>query len=330
MKDITIFNNLIKQEPHFTQLFYNFLKVNLFRQSFLDLIKFDFDKKIIDFEHFQVEYHLSKYGKPDIVLQSYETEILFEIKSWYNRGLTKNQPDGYYKYLKQNSARHKALILICPEDYEHLDIFNQRIDKIKSENDNIYLQTIYWEEIASQIKSKELDLQSPLIKEYLIFFNNWFQLEPIFLNNVNLTIMFGPEFPESLQKMMQFVENQYDYFQEKIEFPIKWSNEKKWEEYGFKITLPYESGYLFIGIWFDYWKKTGNPFCISLYTVDKKLIKLFNKSIAFVKLEPAIKFGEWVVTFIDKNIFIDEKNCQKLITNKLMEIINGINQDSLE
>ncbi len=322
--DITIFDGIVKTEPNFTQLFYSFLRFKPFRYAFLDLIKFNFNKRKINFENFETEFNTGKFGRPDIALLSDETEILFEIKSWYNRNLTENQPEGYYKYLTESSAKYKALILICPEDYEHLDEYKKRLEHIKSKSNKIHTETIiYWKDIAKLIKRKEFDLLSPLFAEYIHFIYDWFQLTPIFLNPLNITTMFGKEYPESLKKTIEIINIQYSEF-EKSDYKIRWTKKKCFEEYGFYLTLTENDDELFFGIWFDYWENSGNPICVALDSENDKIIKLFNTGIKKNNLNPAIDFNEWKVTYFDKQYLSDDES-KKIISNKIRNIIFEIN-----
>ena len=106
--DTTIFDGAITNENSFTELFKNFLRYRSFRQSFLNLIRLSFDRDKVDHDCFDTQFNISKFGRPDLVLTTSHTEILFEIKV-YNTALTANQPLAYYDYLKNTStAKNKA------------------------------------------------------------------------------------------------------------------------------------------------------------------------------------------------------------------------------
>ena len=178
----SVFDNIVKNENAFTELFYNYLKFGVFRVLLLDLIAFDFDKENIKYSNFDTQYSLSKFGRPDLALLTNEVEILFEIKV-YNTSLTLNQPTAYYNYLKtKNTKKHKALILIAPDNYYDLDRYNRELSVINDNNDEIFTQIIYWNDIVRQIEKKDIPEISPLFKEYTNFLTVGFQMKSIFLH----------------------------------------------------------------------------------------------------------------------------------------------------
>ncbi|MFN5793942.1 MAG: hypothetical protein ACK455_04020, partial [Bacteroidota bacterium] len=290
--ETTIFDGAIFNENSFTELFKNFLRFALFRQGFIDLIEFDFDKDKIDFDCFDTQYTISKFGRPDLALFTERTEILFEIKV-YNTGLTKNQPTGYYTHLKSKTdILNKALILIIPENYYDIKTYNKLLDELKSSKDGIHTQIIYWEQISKIITDIELELVSPLFYEYSKFLSHWFQLNSIYLDSLNTSTMFDKKFPESLEKTMIIVSNLCDELL-KRNLPVRRSTDRHFNEYGFYVDLLNEET-IFFGIWFDYWKETGKPVCICIDSKSSKQISAFTNGVKKGGLTPAKEFEEYL------------------------------------
>jgi len=203
--DTTIFDGIITTENSFTELFKNFLKFSFFRELFLELLEIPIDKENVTYDSFDTQYTISHFGRPDLALCTDISEILIEIKV-YNTSLTPNQPLSYYKHLRTKcKAKHKGLILIIPDDYYDINRYQTELKKIANSNDNIYTQIIFWNTLVGHIEKKEIANVSLLFNEYTTFISNWFQMKPIFLNSLNITTMFGKEFPNSLYTTLDIV-----------------------------------------------------------------------------------------------------------------------------
>ena len=317
----TIFDGIITNENSFTELFKNFLRFKPFQQAFLKLIDFPFDKDEIVFDNFDTQFSTSKYGRPDLALITDEIEILFEIKI-SNTELTKNQPAGYYSYLKsRGEIETKALILIVPEDYHYTSGYTSTLESVKSNYDKIHTQVIHWEVISKLITDLELEIISPLFQEYSNLLSRLFQLKLIYLNPLNASTMFDKKFPESLENTMEIIDNVYSEF-EKQGFSIKWTKERDWAEYGFYFNLPNEES-IFFGIWFDYWKSTGNPVCICLESANEKQTKAFNSGVSRSNLSPEKEHDGYPTTFIKEHTLRDE-DCRTKICIVLNDIMSDI------
>lgn len=322
----SVFDNIVKNENAFTELFYNYLKFGVFRVLLLDLIAFDFDKENIKYSNFDTQYYLSKFGRPDLALLSNEVEILFEIKV-YNTSLTSNQPSAYYNYLKtKNTKKHKALILIAPDNYYDLDRYNRELSIINDSNDRIFTQIIYWNDIVRQIEKKDITEISPLFKEYTSFLTVWFQMKSTFLDSLNVTNMFGKEFPESLYKTLVIVDNVFKELK-KQKFNVWRTNDKYFEEYGFAFQLPNDE-IIFFGMWFDYWRDNGNPICIGLDGDSKTHIEIINNELIHKNLSELIEYKNWYVTFIDKTTLMDI-NSEKIISKLLSDLAIKLNAEKV-
>lgn len=319
--ETTIFDGAIINENSFTELFKNFLRFAPFRQGFIDLIEYEFDKDNVDFDSFDTQFTISKFGRPDLALFTDVTEILFEIKV-YNTGLTKNQPTGYYNHLKsKDDILNKALILIIPENYYDKGTYNNLLAEIQSPKDGIYTQVILWEQIAKIITDIELESVSPLFYEYSNFLSHWFQLNSIYLDSLNTSTMFDKKFPESLEKTMIIVSNLCDEFT-KRSFPVRRATDRHFDEYGFYIDLQNDET-IFFGIWFDYWKETGKPVCICIDSKSSEQISAFTNGVRKSGLTPVKEFEEYLTTYINEQILMDEK-CEQKLSKIIADILVDI------
>lgn len=321
IKEISIFNDVVTNENSFTELFKNLLRFTPFREAFFKLLELPFDIEDCAFENFDTQYSLSQYGRPDLRFINSNTEILFEIKV-YDTGLTDNQPTAYYNYLKTKSNNtKKALILIMPKHYYNHNTYNNLLAKVQSKRDNIYTTTIHWEDLSKVITDIELDQISPIFYEYSNFLNYWFDLTPINFDSLNITTMFDKKFPESLGKTLLMIEELYKIFK-KNGYSGYMTREDTSVEYGFYINLAKDST-LFLGIWFDYWKKTGYPICLCLDSDDLEQVNTFETALERNGLSAPIIFKEYPTTYIKEQILMDIDNIQKL-TDLLTNIISEI------
>lgn len=328
MKDTnSVFDNIVKNENSFTELFYNYLKFSVFRNIFLDLITFDFVKENIKYSQFDTQYSVSKFGRPDLVIINNDVEILFEIKV-YNTSLTPNQPTSYYKHLKTKSKKkYKGLILVAPDNYYDIERYKKELLKINDSKDKIFTQIIYWNDIVRQLEKKDIPEISPLFKEYSNFLTTWFQMKSIFLNSLNATTMFGKEFPDSLYKTLVIVDNVF-FELKKQKFNVWRTNDKYFAEYGFSFKLPNEE-LLFFGMWFEYWLDSGNPISICLDGVSKSHIDVINYELRQKNLSKLTEYKEFFLTFIDKTTLMDT-NSEKIISKLLSDIAIKLNAEKVK
>ncbi len=319
----TIFNRIVTNENSFTELFRNFLRFKAFRQSFLGLIEIELDSSKIDYDDFDSQFSITRFGRPDLALITDDIEILFEIKV-YNTSLTENQPKGYYTYLKEDSkARAKGLILIIPENYYDLKTYNANLESVKKDTDNIFTQVIHWETISKLITDNELEITSPLFAEYSEFIVDWFQLRTIFYDSLNTFTMFGKRFPESLKKTMEIIDSQYNRFGNQG-YNLKWTKEKHFSEYGFYFEMPDDNDALFFGIWLTYWETSGKPVCVALKSQSSEVIKAFESGVSSCELYQPKRHGDWLVAYIDEQTLMEEE-CGQKISKTISVILEKLN-----
>ncbi|HUM98582.1 MAG TPA: hypothetical protein PK275_12060 [Chitinophagaceae bacterium] len=327
MKDTnSVFDNIVKNENSFTELFYNYLKYGVFRTLFLDLIEFNFDKENTKYSDFDTQYSISKFGRPDLAILNDELEVLFEIKV-YNTSLTANQPTSYYKHLKSTSKKkYKGLILIAPDNCYDIERYKTELLKINEKETQIFTQVIYWNDIVRQIEKKDIPQISPLFKEYSSFLTTWFQMKSTFLDSLNATTMFGKEFPDSLYKTLVIVDNVFRELK-KQKFKVWRTNDKYFEEYGFAFQLPNDE-ILFFGMWFDYWHDHGNPICIGLDCDLKEHLEIIENELRHKNLSPLTEYKKWHVSFIDKTTLMDTQS-EKVISKLLSDIATKLNAEKV-
>ncbi|MBK7970277.1 MAG: hypothetical protein IPK08_15785 [Bacteroidetes bacterium] len=211
-----------------------------------------------------------------LVMEGDNTLIFFEIKV-YDTILTANQPEGYYNELVEaDGFARKVLILLAPRNYYAFDDYDTRLSNVKTERTNILTKIIYWEDIAELIVKNEIETASPIFHEFYKFLDRWFKLQ-INLTQEDMNIIFNKQFPASLHKLTELIDGINDDFQ-KLGYQLKFQGSSYWEEYGYYFTTKDEST-IFFGIWFDYWEKYGEPFCISMEEPTEESKSRFDQAI---------------------------------------------------
>lgn len=315
-EDSNIFDNIITNENSLTELFKNYLRFKIFREAFVNLVIPDIDKTEIIHDYFQTQFYTDKNGIPDLVLSTDEYEYVFEIKV-HNTSLTNNQPLGYLDYLKNVDKPNKGLFLIAPENYIYKKEFFDKLNNNLKDSDNIKRGFVSWQSIMKLISANELNETSQLFSEYLYYLNYWFKT--IEIDKLNLNIMFSKEFPDSINKICDLIDKIADSL--KADSTVKKSNEGFIGEYGYYIkdVIDYE---LFYGIWFPYWKSTGNPITICIKSDNPNKLVMFEKVCQDLKLsKPTTSddYKDWLCTYMSKDI-IEKPNCDIRISEILKEI----------
>lgn len=315
-EDSNIFDNIVTNENSLTELFRNFLRFKIFREAFVNLVILNIDKSEIIHDDFQTQFYTANNGIPDLVLSTEDYEYVFEIKV-HNTGLTNNQPLGYLDYLRSIDKPNKGLFLIAPENYIYKNVFFDRLVGNIKDTDNVKVEFISWQSVMKLITDNELDETSPLFSEYLYYLNYWFKT--IEIDKLNSNIMYSKDFPDSINKICELIDRAADSL--KSGSTLKKSNEGFLGEYGYYIK-DFDDYELFYGIWFPYWKSTGNPItiCIKSNNADK-LVKFENvcTDLNLPKPITANDLNDWHCTYVTKDI-IEQKNCAIIIADKMNEL----------
>lgn len=179
-----ILYNVLNQEVIFEEYFCNLLRIDDFRQLFLDFINEKntiLSEETIQYNHFNTEVILdNKNGRADLFLNINDTKkYIFEIKNKDYTSLTSNQPQSYLNYLKDAHEKgldfNKHLFFLIPKNYQHQNELLKRWQKF----DGIYNQIFYWQDLIFKIKEKKLEQENIEIKIFYEFCEYWFNMKPI-------------------------------------------------------------------------------------------------------------------------------------------------------
>ncbi len=322
---MTIFENIVTNENTFTELFKNLMRFEGFRNEFLSLIECDFSQEAIDFDCFSTQKSTDN-GRPDLVISTHNIEIFIEIKVG-NATLTENQPKGYLKELESVNKSKKLLILLAPSKYNQLGKYNKCIESYNNEKKAIKIksQTIFWSDVIASIDQKELFKGNSLLTEFRELLKEWFEPQRIIIDSKFTKRMHNIDTPKSLEKLTNII-TQVKNELKKNNIKISSTKTSFLNEYGFYCNDDKHNTYqFFIGEWFQYWKETGNPFCIAIKTNDKNISQNFISECQLQELNTPELFNntKWLTCNIElptdeKGLFVEN------ISVKLTSIIEKL------
>jgi hypothetical protein len=322
---VNIFNSIVCNENTFTELLVNMLGYKTFRDLFIKFALPSVETKNIT--HSNISTQVS-YGnnRPDIVICTDEYEIFIEIKTSNTTTLTNNQPENYYKTLVTSKAKFRALVFLHPNNYNHLDNYTERLEKVKkhtTEND-IYTNELTWSNFYDKIIDAELNIWNPIIQEFCNLLQDWFIPKKITITNSNLINMFTTETAKTIRKIIEIVD-QIGFELPKNNIEITKKRKEILHEYGFYIkSKTLEKSSIFVGLWFPYWEKVGEPFCLSINTNSTpKELTIFSQRCIEESLNKPSDFGDgWYTTYFNQ-VFIAE-NSENNIAMEITNIVQNI------
>lgn len=252
-ESFSIFDGIVNDENRLTALLYNFLRDDLFRNEFLNILNIPLDlQKDITYSKFHLQYSIGELGRPDLAIETSDLLIYIEIKTNDFRSLTNNQVTGYLTSLRKRSARHKQYIFLIPSDYRHMD----SIDDIPGNSSDITVSKTTWENIIHIIHKNKLIQKDPLFQQYSTFLNLYFVPNKIQFMEKELAMTYDTSFAAGIDKTYDLIDNIRTKF--KNHFPTSFKKCDVAYEYGFEL-IEKKKEVLFYGIWFHAWKK---PVCL--------------------------------------------------------------------
>ncbi len=348
-----IFFNIIKNETSLTEVFCNLLYYKAFRDLFLDIV--NKKRKIlklgqlslssIQYENFSTEKSFgedencfdednNKIGRGDLVLKyNNDIEYIYELKIERYTQLTKNQPEGYLCYLKDDTR----LFFIIPRGYLHInDIYNRWHQKTNYSKKNIENHIIYWEDILKEIKRSELNKLNLFIDEFCkILEYRWFDYIDIEFSNFEIQMLFKKQgnkkkelsmlldtnIPKIVSKLFEIIEDvKVDTRTEKAYVTQNYAYYGRFVK---NENIPKEWEVWF-GVDFKIWEKYQVPLTIQIFSDNEdEMEKIKNLEISTHFLYE----DESVTTFIglDKKIFEDKtNNIVREFENKINDVVEKI------
>jgi len=322
-EDIVLFN-VLNQETVFTAYFCNLLKIDEFRNIFIDFIKEKNDvlpnKEKIKYVNFSTEVSLNKYGRADLFLEIDNEKFIFEIKNKNNTKLTDNQPTEYLKYLEN---KNQYLFFLIPKGYKHTSrIISKWKENYKEED--IQKQIFYWEDFIYKIKS----MKKMEVKIFYEFCEFWFNIKYIIFEKNEKKLLSNKgmimndfnniSIPKLMIKLIKIVEQIGNN-----------RNMKIWSGLlidGFYYTKKINDYQIFLGIDYNYWEDTGTPLAILIQNHENGYSD-FNLNIRADDIElenfsnmETVSSDEYFGFYVNIKDILLEDNYQNKIEDKLLRI----------
>lgn len=341
-RENNIFYNVIRNETSLTEVFCNFMQYKVFRNLFIELINKkrkilnlkEIHSSSIKYDDFFTELYLkeedTKFGRGDLILKNKDIDYIFELKIEKYTTLTKNQPESYLKYLKNDNTR---LYFIIPKGYMHKDTIYDRwtdfTDYTRTEIDN---HIIFWEDIIKEIRDKEIDKLNLFINEFCnILDYRWFNYPEIRFSNFEVKVLFQEHkskkkeltmlidinMPNIISKLFKIVEAAND----KLDTTKDNSKTDAYYGYILKNKNISENIEIWFGVDFEIWEQHSFPLSIQVYSDDKSKMDSLDKLDFLTNFNYAD--GEKTNFFgLERNTFENEEdNITEVFIDKINEIV---------
>jgi len=308
-ENILLFN-VLNNETVFTNYFCNLLSINIFRDLFIEFI-FN-EKREYQYNKFDTEKVLGRYGRIDLILQLDNKEFLFEVKNKDFTCLTENQPSGYLEYLKEKNLKDTHLFFLIPKTYKHQDEIYRNWDN-KSDVEKIRNQIFYWEDFLLKVKESEI-CNDMAIQMFYEFCEHWFNLRITEIKEDEMNLIKNPLVPSLMNKLVEITDRIGN------EQGLKFDRNLL----GYLYSKTYENYTVCFGIEYEIWGNKGLPLSIMIlkntddaneFTLDIEDITL--KSFRF---EATSKNDEQFCYFIDMDKEIGDEEYEYEVKEKLKKI----------
>lgn len=287
-KNIVLFN-VLNHEVIFQEYFCNLLKIDDFRNLFIDFISEKnniLSEESIQYNHFDTEIILdNKNGRADLFLNIHDNKkFIFEIKNKDYTSLTPNQPQSYLNYLRDTHEDgldfNKHLFFLIPTNYQHKDKLHERWKEFDGRENQIF----YWQDLIYTVKEKKLELQNIEIAMFCEFCEHWFAMKPINFSEDEKKL-FNPKG----EKVNDFKNLSVPKLMQKLETIVRniGSNAGMKEDkscLGFYYSTKINNYVMWFGIDYDIWEAKGTPLSILIQN-QNNAYQYFELELSGIELE---------------------------------------------
>lgn len=304
---------MLNSENSITEFFCYLLSYQQFREAFLGLFLSRKELELINYEDIETQYLLPGYRSiPDIAIRNDCVDILIENKIG-NASLTNNQPASYIEYLEKQNKKIKKFVFISPKKYYMRDELENRI-KAKCRQSKIACVQIHWEDIAKIIKIKRLNKTTDYFKDFAAYLSDKYKMFEIYFNNVEVKRMYDKEIPGILDKLFKIIDGiKMHYESEYSTRLIPRTN----EEYALYFKDKNGKEVLYVGVWYEFWKKHDIPICFGIER-KKHSDNLVNKFVNSCGRKYVKEQDGWLMSWIDKRD-MQRKNYSQILLKTIDE-----------
>lgn len=288
-EDIVLFN-VLNQEVVFEEYFCNLLRIDDFRQVFLDFISEKnniLSKECIQYNQFNTEIILNnECGRADIFLNIDDKKrFIFEIKNKDYTSLTINQPQSYLKYLQEthehNINFNKHLFFLIPKNYQHqYELFTRWKNFNEIEN-----QIFYWQDLIYKIKANQLDKQSIEIQMFCQFCDYWFNMKQIIFSEEekNILNLKGKKMSDDQNLFIPTIMQKLEKITTNIGLNAGMQEDKSC--LGFYYSIKINNYVIWFGIDYDIWQLKGFPLSLLIQNTQTDY-QYFELELPDIALDP--------------------------------------------
>ena len=305
-----IFDGLVRNENTLTELLCNLSKYLGFRRVLTEGINAALGLECLVYgpDEITSQERDPSAGQPDIRIDSSDTLILIECKV-DNCGLTSKQIEEYPKLIGSSKKKHSGLLFLVPEDYQHIDIIQDIIERHKGQAGFISIST--WNNLIARLCYYGLAETNDIFKDFLDLLGQWFEPISIDFTKGELDMLFNKEVGKSYSALIDLVDSIYEI----VAKTYSCSRSRISDEYGLYVKDNKGSQILWFGIYYAYWEATGYPLCIGLLKNKQK-----PASIPDSIIENTIEDNFWNYYSVEKELLIAKENT-KTLSGILMSLI---------
>lgn len=331
---MNIFNNVVRNEVQFTELFRNLCEYKLFRKIVTDWMyeklvnPKNIDRQKLDFNADEVETQFSIDGssgdiengrsRPDLLINNGIGTILMEFKVTPYCELTPNQPEKYFTWLeKLANQEYKLLLFIVPRLYKNQSFIENWFEK-KNKDKKVLWKILHWEDLSTRIRESGLCEINSLFQQFVDLCEEWFPNKTISLSEKNLENLKDKTIGAAIQEAHKMV----DAVRESLALcsEIKLSP-KKCHEYDYAFTIKSQTGQnigYFGFAYYDWEDESHSPFLIGV--PEKRRMVIGNETHAFQDLDYQYKEDELHYYGIKRMFFSNDFSIET-ITNLVIRTI---------
>jgi hypothetical protein len=265
-RSANIFHKLVANEDSYTELLCNLMRYSAFRRPLLSRILSEESAQHIDYDDIDTQVVLPDSGRPDIVIDSDSVYGVVEVKVDLGRGLTANQPDGYFRHLASKSwASTRWLVFLLPPGWDDGPRLKESLVRLEAADTACGVRTriVDWHDVLDIIESNDLQALNPFFDEFHDLLEIRFRPRPIVFMRKEVSMLFSKDIPIALSKLDKLI----DQIQEKgstYKLDRKRSRGLPGDEHGIYFKDDQENQVLWFGVWTDFWKAENIPLCFGV------------------------------------------------------------------
>jgi len=321
-ENLNIFHNLVTNENSTTQLLRNLTIFPAFRQPLCARLFSEACASDIAFDNIDTQYDLGGNGCADPTVTNEKLCALVEVKVSCFRGMTDNQPTGYFEHLlAQTDALERWLVFLVPKGWVYLEALQVALDRLHDVHSNapIHTQVVYWENVLDIIENNNLKSLSPFFEEFAKLLGARLKRKVIVLSKEEVRMLFSKEIPKALETLEELIG---EIQGKSSEYRSKLSGSKSLSSGEYGIYFKDDRGHdiLWFGVWMPFWKQEGHPIC---FGVHDKWPSAIRQAFCSTYRGETQRFEKWILGCVREED-LEKENALEIIWAQLAPILQAI------